>query len=321
MLLLVMACTMLACSGSNKAANTVVTNYPTFWEKVGGVESISLAPMENTTQSQGVESGVRTDILQRLKSNEWPKIHDRQGYLSGDEVEMLAQERQLGGGSGTRLILFATLNDYRTKESSETRSIPLNILIGSNPIPYTWTKNEGSVAISVRLINIDTGEMILTQNFKGDCLSEGNPPDLLLSACFEKARDEAISDLITAVRVTDKTIKLERNDLRTAKDFDPDNGWMYSDKFSLQQEEFLAVVRLPSSANLNEFIVDVVVRGRKESVVSHEFTWDGANETSGYAFSPKEIATEGAGLRTYTLRLIQKDGMKILLTHDFKITK
>jgi len=341
--LLTIFCTMSACSGTKKIS-TVVTNYPSFWKELGGVESISLAPMENTTYRMGDEVGVRADILQRLKTNEWPKVYDRQTHLWGDEHDMLAQERQFERGSGTRLILFTTLNDYRTEEYSETRyqSIPLysyyyeyeydddgneyeierSYISGYHEKPYTWTRNEAFVAISVRLIDIDTGKLILTQNFKGDWWSTGSPPNLSLSTCLSKARDEAISALITAVRVTSRTITLRKDDLRTADDLDKTkNEWIYSNSFSIQQEEFRAVVRLPSSANLNKFIVDVVVKDQEEAVVSKEFAWDGAYGTSGYVFSPKEIATRGAGLRTYTLRLIQKDGMKILLTHDFKITK
>jgi|GEM_PF-2163108 len=351
--LLAIFCTMPACASlyrmsernspkKNVSVSTVVTNYPTFWEELGGVESISLAPMKNTTRRMGDEVGVHADILQRLKTNEWPKVYDRQGYLSGDEVEMLAQERQLSGGSGTRLILFTTLNDYRTEEFSETyylsrpvfspyydydangNEIERSHISGYHDVPYVWTRNEAFVAISVRLIDIDTGKIVLAQNFKGDWWAAGSPPDLSLSTCLAKARDAAITDLITAVRVTGKTITLEQDHLRTASHLGPD-GWVYTNTFSIQQEEFSAVATVPAAVHLNTFIVDVVVKDHDVPIVSHEltvnWTWDAPWFAGGLPFSPKEIATEGAGLRTYTLRLIQKDGMKILLTHDFKITK
>jgi len=336
-ILLTIFCTMSGCS--KPKVNTVVTNYPSFWKKLGGVESISFAPMENTTKRKGEEAGVRADVLQWLKQNEWPKVYDRQGKLWGTEVEMLEQEKQLNKGSGTKLILFTTLNDYRVEEIVETRyeSTPIyktnrrgeyvydengnHIIASYHDTPYTWRRNEAYVAISVRLVNIDTGELVFTKNFTGNWWSEGRNPTNSLSTCLESARKEAVWALITAVRVTSETITLEKDDLRTASELDEAKNWVYSNKFSIEQEKFRAVVRLPKSANLNEFILDFVVKDQKETIVSRKFTWDSKYGSFGYEFSPKEIATKGVGVGTYTVRLFQKEGMKLLLTHDFKITK
>jgi len=313
-----MLCTVAICGTSQAAASPsktiVVLDYPSFLK---GVESITLAPMENVTSLKGIEAGIRVDLLRHLKEKSNIIIIDRiGGDLYGSEREMLEQERRLAAKSAsssgkTRLILFTTLNEYRTEEIVETRY--------EGRRPYTWRRNEGHAAISIRLVNVETGETVLNQNFLENWWATGSPPDHSPSACVENALKLVMDKLIETIKVPSKTITLNTNALRTAAaPADPNDPRIYLDKFVVRQK-LSVVLDLPKEADSYDFILDIVIRGQENPIVSRDFKWDSTQTLMGHEFSLEEIAAKNSGSSNYTVRLFQKDGMKLVLTHDFLI--
>jgi hypothetical protein len=313
-----------------------ITQYPVFYKPE--LKTLAVVPFRNASHDRNAGSAVADHLSAALMSNGTYQVFNRA------DVKSLLDEHDLqiafGGNAGAaaakfkkmgkvQAMLTGTVTTYAATTHTETKQVPQYNYDRNGNRYFTgayeteiFTRNEANVVVSAALIRVSDGTTIYAtpEAVHGTCVSEtgfgGSPPDRDQNACLAAATNDAVQQLVLQFAVCRVDIKVDPSkDFRTASDL-YDKKFDYTDKFGVDDEQVLVVLKLPAARDRNRFRIVIVHQDEREPVASLDIVWSRDNGSFGYAFSPKEIVAHG-GPGKYTAKFYS--GPEPAMTHDFTI--
>lgn len=320
--------------GCSQHIKTDIVHYPTYWAKMGYGTSqnikLKIVPAEESNEAKRTLNiamakeltdymGKQQHTLKIVSANSPSDMRlilalsycktktDSQEHY--DEEIVYKKDKYgvpLRDKNGNRIPVWMTDQYGRHLYDDEGRP-----LIKTEKIHYTITYNEVDCHATATLVNEKTKETIDTYWSKRSYWSRGVNPDTH-EALALKSLTKILEDFY--VHVAPYTFVLEvtdKNILRTAKqDLDNNGELQWTDNFQQYEQSGRIILRLPSTADNNEFEIVVVGAGAAINapdarIISIPLVWKAENDQISYEFSPSSLFTSGGSMKKYDFHLVQ----------------
>ena len=315
----------------------VITNYPSFYQ--GKIKTIAVAPFRNATGVRNAGNIISDTLAGRIAANGTYKVYNRNDLLvlqnerdlrtelGLDNAAIAAKFRNVGK---VQAVLVGTVTNFSATQQNDKRfeRIPIQAynprtrqmyISGYRSRNYTFTKNEGNVAVTATLIRVSDGlPLFATPTAISDRrFAQGSPPTADRFACRSAAASQVVAKLVRIFCVTRQTITVkESRDFRTASSL-YDNKWDFTDSFKSTDAQGYLVLRLPASCDRNRFRITIIRKGTRESLFEHKFVWTKKFGGFGYGFKPSKIVEKAGGPGEFVAKFYS--GPEPVMQHKFRI--
>jgi hypothetical protein len=189
---------------------------------------------------------------------------------------------------------------------------------GGYPTFWYYDLTRAHVAASASLIRTTDAAVLGQTPIPLSARLSSEDPSATADEVLTAAADAVADRIVEAFAVVPRKIKVDRDKLlRTAR---PGEGksLRFTDDFRGDEDEMLAVVRLPRAAARNVFRLAVTRKSDDDVLAEKQFEWSARDGSRGFPFSPKRLV-EAGDTEKYDLSLFVDD---LLVTkREFRIRR
>lgn len=314
-----------------------IVQYPHFWTPQ--LQAVAVLPFRNGTGVPGAGLSVGEAFASALIANHTYKVFSRNDYRN--LVDERALRASLGISDAKTARAFARLGKVQAlitgmvTEYAATARVKRHRsfhdihdgrgrVIGQRPVWTRTVTNQGSVAATVRMIDLSGRPIHATSvPVRRVVTSEGDPPPMGRLACRAQATNEVVSKLLDEFTVVHKTVKVhQRKTFFTAAGLH-EGEWRKTKKYSPGDKDVVVVLILPAVCDRNSFGVAI---SRKplhkndlpQNLAAREVKWRAGDSVQGITlkFKIRKLLQAG-GLGDYVVKFYSQG--KVCMKQDFKI--
>jgi len=295
-----------------------VYRYPEFYST--DLKSVTVPPFENNTLDDRAAACLTTQFVKALRTNGTYRVtapdnlapgpgRRRPAVIPSDGGAAAAALIEEAGGAqavitGTVTTFTSAQYSYRWRHSGYGYPRRLRR-------PYYWRNpthfyahNEGRVRASATISVISDGSISAktTACAAESVISEGDPPHLTPDECLIEAGKRAADKLVGQLAVVRIPVRVPLEQaLRTARETGGDK-LQFTDSFSADAGEIIAVVSLPPECGENEFYIEATRPGLDDVLLHRKFIWAKRDRELKLAVKPEQLDPSPGG-KTFVITL------------------
>jgi len=284
----------LALTGCDK--KIWVTQYPRFWSKDLGVDSVAVYPFQSRPDSPHAGQW----LAERLAA----ALADTGAY------------RVVGPGQAGRAqaTLTGAMTAYGVREmwrSSSARPYPRGVSYGRGrrypthspyrPRYYTYRSVRATVGCTASLVDLASGRQIHTFSVEHSWTQDGGSA-AGANRALQQATDMVIRSLVGEFSPVRRQIVVGSGAIRTAVGR-RDDDWRFTGRFAPTDPTVHVILELPAAAAFNRFRLRIVRRDTGAEVAGREIVWTARGGRRGQAFTTAELLARGGGPGKYVAEL------------------
>lgn len=318
----------LLLAGCSTSKTVSFINYPGFWTQPNDYTNITVAPVTNDQYPGQYVTTAADDIISRLQNNNHYNIYNYTGSidynsLNEDEAELVAYTT-INSYSVDRGMDRRTRTEQRKRINEETgEEYTVDVEV---PYDYHWQNSYANVTMTLYSSRAGNG-VLKSFNRDGSCSdSDETPPrhhpNLYSPESMERcAIKNALGKLVYQVTPTYEYSILEPDETLMVYQVKKDEWKQVSKVKEKYGEDFRIYLKLPSKADMNDFVLEVVADDKEKTLIkSWDVHWDATYSRLYYTVNMYEFYTLSGGSTKFIIRLKSRLVNDIVIENDFKLS-